>query len=320
MRQPTKELETKLRRIRFVLMDIDGTLLTSSRATFDNVSAQLRRLKRLNVRFSVATGRTIAGARPVLERLHETVGMRMPPAISYNGAVLLSPRDGSLIERHLLSPELVATAVRACRACGLWPLVYACHDTVSGPPTETVYLDTAAPGAAEFNGMGTRRFADVGALEDDIVAILADAGDSVASSAIAHKLAVQLGGRLRASTSGSKYVEICSPDASKLEGMRRLAALHHVEVGEVMAIGDNLNDLEMIQAAGVGVAVGNAPSEVKAVADYACSLDSAQGVVEALRMLVRVHLLKANTRIRSNHCTPKRTPRGPQLTSSPTTF
>lgn len=319
MPRPTKGLEARLRRVRLVLMDIDGTLVTSSRATFDNVSTQLRRLKPLNVRFSVATGRTIAGLRPVLDRLRATVGMRMPPAIAYNGAVLLSPLDGSLVERHLLTPELVAIAVRACRARGLWPLVYACHDTVSGPPTETVYLDAAAPPSAEFNGMETRRIPDVSVLDSDIVAILADTGDSTASSATAHDLAERLGDRLRASTSGSRYVEICSPNASKFTAMERLAALHHVSIGEVMAIGDNLNDLEMIQAAGVGVAVGNAPDEVKAAADYTCSRNSAEGVVEALRMLVRVLQLHSDTRIGINHCaTSNRPSRRPQATFFPT--
>jgi Cof subfamily protein (haloacid dehalogenase superfamily) len=302
-------------------MDIDGTLVTSNHATFDHVSAQLRRLKPLNVRFSVATGRTIAGSRPVLERLQATVGMRMPPAINYNGAVLLSPRDGSLVERHVLDPASVAAAVRACRARGLWPLVYACHDIVAAAPLETVYLDSAAPPAAEFNGMQTKRIADAGEVDSDVVAVLADAGDVAASARIAAELATELGPRLRATTSGSRYVEICAPGANKSAAVERLASLHQITVAEVMAIGDNLNDLEMIRIAGVGVAVGNAPAEVKAVADYACSRDSGEGVVEALRMLVRVLHLRTHTRRGANDCaTPRRAHRDLPTTALLTAF
>lgn len=302
MERPDPTLAAKLAKVRLVLMDIDGTLVTSSKATFDNVSNQLRRLKPLNIHFSVATGRTIAGSSSVLEQLRKSVGMRMPPAINYNGAVLTSTHDGYLVERHILSPDLVASSIVACRKMGLWPLVYACDDTVSGPPVETVYLDQSAPPSSEFNGMQTKRVPDLSALPGDVVAILADAGSAEGSRSIIAELSVLTGKGLRVSTSGSRYVEICAHEATKVAAMARLAKLHHVGIENVMAIGDNLNDLEMIEAAGVGIAVGNAPDEVRAVADYACSHESAMGVVEALRMLVRVLHLESNRKSGAGIC------------------
>lgn len=288
MTRPSLELEDKLRRIRLVLIDIDGTLISSGKQEFGNVSAQLRRLKQLGVPFSTASGRTVAGSRLVLDKLRETTGSRMVTSINYNGAVLLTPATGTLIERHVVPAPLVRLAIDACRAMHLWPLVYTCDDIVSGPPVETVHLDLAAPPAAEFNGMLTLRVPDVGAAAGDVVAILADAGTPEASNAMAALLAARLGPALRATTSGSRYVEICAPAATKAHAMARLAALHGVARSEIMTIGDNLNDIEMLRAAGVGVAVGNAPAEVKSAADFACCFNSAEGVVEALRMLIRV--------------------------------
>lgn len=302
MSRPSPELEAKLSRVRLVLMDIDGTLISSGRQEFGNVSNQLRRLKRLNVPFSVATGRTIAGSRGVLDRLWDAVSMRMVTSINYNGAVLMTPRDGALVERHVLPPTMVRLAVDACRAIHLWPLVYSCDDTVSGPPVETVHLDVAAPPSAEFNGMEAVRVADVGAVSRDVVAILADAGTPESSVRMAEALSRSFGPVLRATTSGSRYVEICAPEATKAVAMRRLAALHNVSETDVMAIGDNLNDLEMLRAAGVGVAVGNAPGDVRAVADFVCSRDSAEGVVEALRMLVRVLQLQDKEKHKERQC------------------
>lgn len=295
MRLPTPELQAKLRRVRLVLMDIDGTLVTSSQEVFGNVASQLRRLRRFAVPFSLATGRTISGSRPIVERLRAEVGMRMPPVINYNGAVMLSAESGSLVIRHVLDQTSVIEAVSACREAGLWPLVYACRDRVADPPLETVYLDQAAPPSVEFNGMATVRLPHIGLVQDDVVAILADAGDPLSSARVAETLGKHLGTRLRATTSGSRYIEICSPDATKSFAMKRLASLHHIEVDQVMAIGDNLNDLEMLRDAGVGIAVGNAPDEVKAAADYACSHSSASGVVEALRMLVQVLRVQGGT-------------------------
>lgn len=288
MLRPSSELKSGLADIRLVLMDIDGTLVTSDQATFDNVSSQLRRLRRHGVRYSLATGRTIAGALPVLERLKASVSMRMAPMINYNGGILLSPQDLTLIERHVLPRAGLEAALSICRSVGLWPIVYTCSERVAGPPLETVYLDGAAPPSAEFNGMRIQRVANLLSVSNDVVAVLADAGDVETSGRLARQLSEQVGDSVRVSSSGSRYIEICAPMATKLEAMHRLASLAELDVRQIMAIGDNLNDLDMIKAAGVGVAVNNAPIEVKSVAAYACSRASAEGVVEALRMLVRV--------------------------------
>lgn len=85
---------------------------------------------------------------------------------------------------------------------------------------------------------------------------------------------------------------VCYPDgtldimpstANKGEGLRRLAQYLQIDLKDVMAIGDHENDVEMIQCAGIGVAVGNATASLKAAADYVCEKKRAEGVMEALR-------------------------------------
>lgn len=286
MLSSTRDLKSRLAGIRLILMDIDGTLTTSDRATFENVSEQLRRLKRHGVPFSVATGRSISGAMPVVERLR-LVGTRMAPTINYNGAVLLSA-DGKLIDRHVVSPDGFRAALALCQEAALWPIVYTCRENIGAPLIEDVYLSDGAPPSAEFNGMRVERVSDLLSISQDVVAVLADAGDVETSVRLAKALSRRVGATLRITSSGSRYVEICAPEATKLHAMQRVADWAGVELGQVMAIGDNVNDLDMIKAAGVGVAVNNAPAEVKAAAAYACTHASADGVVEALRMLVRV--------------------------------
>ena len=74
-----------LTRIKLVLMDIDGTLVEGSELELENVSQQLTRLSRRGVRFSIATGRTIFGARTVVQSLGSHG--RAPLIVAYNGAV-----------------------------------------------------------------------------------------------------------------------------------------------------------------------------------------------------------------------------------------
>lgn len=288
MRRPTDDLERRLGDITIVLMDIDGTLVTSSQTTFTNVSTQLRRLKRLGVHFSLATGRTISGAMPILDRLRASVSRRMAPMINYNGGVVLSAQDLTLVERHVLPTAGLNTALLTCRSVGLWPIVYTCRHGVSGAPIESVFIEEGTPPAAEFNGMRCERVSNLLDVTEDVVAVLADAGDVETSARLSLELSGKVGDGVRVSTSGSRYLEICSPNSTKLNAMRRMASFTGVGLHQIMAIGDNLNDLDMISAAGVGVAVNNAPVEVKKVASYVCDRDSAEGVVEALRLLARV--------------------------------
>ena len=58
----------------------------------------------------------------------------------------------------------------------------------------------------------------------------------------------------------ARFVEILSPDCSKANAIRQLAGRWGVDLAEVVAVGDNFNDLDMIEAAGLGVAMGNAPA------------------------------------------------------------
>jgi hydroxymethylpyrimidine pyrophosphatase-like HAD family hydrolase len=69
--------------IKVVVMDIDGTLVSGPHDTLENITRQLRRLRAANIRFTVATGRTLAGARSVVERLLR-VRMLMPPMVAHN--------------------------------------------------------------------------------------------------------------------------------------------------------------------------------------------------------------------------------------------
>lgn len=287
MVRPTPQVQARMAAIRLVLMDIDGTLITTDKNSFNNVVEQLRRLKPLNINFSIATGRTFTGSKAIVEQLRH-VGMKMPPIINYNGGVMLSGQDYSLLERHLIQKNDYKAAIDHCRKLGLWPIVYACSERMNDTPLETVYVERGTPIAAEFNGMETHVVDNLIDVQDDFVAILVDTPTTSSNASLVSALADKFGSRLRVSTSGGNLVEICHPEGTKLQAMTRLGKLYHIDVSQIMAIGDNLNDLEMIQGAGVGVAVSNAPTQVKNVATFECSRPSAEGVVEALRSLIYV--------------------------------
>jgi Cof subfamily protein (haloacid dehalogenase superfamily) len=279
-------LAPKLAGIRLVLMDIDGTLISGDTNTFGNVLTQLRKLRPLGIGISIATGRTICGASFVTKQLQE-LGSHLPPMITYNGAVVLSGRDSSVVERRLIDRSAFEAVIKRCRAKGVEPLAYACGAQFDFVPRETVYTEGAPHPDPDFNGMKIRSVPDLLAVVDDFVAVLIEAPATEARSEIMAELSQTFGQTLRVTTSGGRYIEICHPLGTKLNAMTELARMQRISVQQIMAIGDSFNDVEMIAGAGVGVAVANAPEAVQRVATLRTTLPSGQGVVQALRALTR---------------------------------
>ena len=85
---------------------------------------------------------------------------------------------------------------------------------------------------------------------------------------------------------GFNNYEISVAGATKSEGLRQLTALLGVTMEQTMAVGDSENDYSMINAAGVGVAMGNASDDIKAIADYITTTNDKDGVGEAVRHFV----------------------------------
>lgn len=78
--------------------------------------------------------------------------------------------------------------------------------------------------------------------------------------------------------SENTLIMVMNREATKLNGIRRLAKHYAVNLEEVAAFGDDFNDMEMLCACGVGVAVANAIPEVKAAADEVCGSNEGDGV------------------------------------------
>ncbi len=105
--------------------------------------------------------------------------------------------------------------------------------------------------------------------------------------ALRWQLTMQVGGSARIMQAGvPEMLEVLPPGASKGAMLRHLLKMLKVDAANVMAVGDAENDIEMIQLAGVGVAMGQAAQDVKDAADYVTASNDADGVAEALERFV----------------------------------
>ena len=96
-----------------------------------------------------------------------------------------------------------------------------------------------------------------------------------------------LGSRVCATHSGSPYVELCPPAANKGAALAMVCDTLGVSAKEVVAFGDMPNDLEMLEWAGVGVAMGNAHPALLAVADQVALSNDEDGFAACIRSLLR---------------------------------
>jgi hydroxymethylpyrimidine pyrophosphatase-like HAD family hydrolase len=78
-------------------------------------------------------------------------------------------------------------------------------------------------------------------------------------------------------------LEIFSPDVNKLTMLQHVCAMHHIDTMRVVAIGDGLNDVELVGGVGLGIAMGNASPPVREVARRVTAGHDADGVAVAIR-------------------------------------
>jgi hydroxymethylpyrimidine pyrophosphatase-like HAD family hydrolase len=90
---------------------------------------------------------------------------------------------------------------------------------------------------------------------------------------------------ITSTSSGESYIEVRPVGVTKASGLMEVINLLEIEASEVLAVGDNDNDTEMLQWAGIGVVVANATPSAIAAADFISARESAQGVIETLRLV-----------------------------------
>ncbi|MFT3680505.1 MAG: Cof-type HAD-IIB family hydrolase [Ferruginibacter sp.] len=109
------------------------------------------------------------------------------------------------------------------------------------------------------------------------------AGDKDLILEVEEKLLQQHKGKLNIYKSQPRYLEVMNPGASKTKAIQFLLNQYNITPDEIIAIGDNYNDKEMIAFAGKGIAMGNAPDDIKSVAGYVTDTNNNDGVAKALK-------------------------------------
>jgi hypothetical protein len=262
-------------RYRLVVADLDGTVRSRQLGITAGVRGAVAAAQARGVRVCVATGRMWRSAAPWVERLGAD-----SPAILYNGGLVLDFATGRTLYERRLPRETAAEALALIRRDSeVQPHLYL-HDRVYVSRRHPLTEAYAADDGLEYEVVPSLE----ALLSDDPHKILV-VGATPRIEALAH--AVRAAGLpVHAVQSEPTYLEILPPGISKGTALQAMLEALDLSREEVVAIGDNWNDLEMIEAAGLGVAMGHAPEGVRARAGYVCGTAEEDGVREVIERFV----------------------------------
>lgn len=274
---------------RLIVLDIDGTLLDPSDVVTPVVREAIAQARALGIEVALATGRRLRSTRPIVEEL----GIALPLVV-HNGALVWdTAQDRALSEATFDRPSLeVAVETALEHELGLL--------LIRSPESGERIALPEVPGsaAALVEAAVATRPGDIERLSLDELVDLSDVltVDLFAPEDELRRVTAQLAqrgfelfhtGPLTWHTNPPFWAANAHmPGTTKASGVAVLAARLGITLQDVLAIGDGENDLPLLEAAGFGVAMGNAAPQVKARADAVVSGHDEDGVAEAIERFV----------------------------------
>jgi Cof subfamily protein (haloacid dehalogenase superfamily) len=263
--------------IRLLALDLDGTLLNSHGQLSERNRLAIAAARELGVRVAVVTGRRFRDARPPALELGLDV-----PVISHNGALTKHARTLETVSATLLPLPAAREVLRVGRAAGSDAMV---SDDPHGKGLlvyDHISEDNHALGkyiawSRRIHGDeaedAVRRVPSLDEYLDHAPVHISFSGTCAPMSVLRERLKDELGDSIRVlSTEYPKQdftlLDVLHPGASKGVGVAAAAREYDLKQAEVMAVGDNYNDLEMLAYAGTGVLMGNAAPSLRDQFDF----------------------------------------------------
>lgn len=261
--------------IRCLAMDLDDTLLGDDLTISPENQTAIQRARRLGVKIILASGRMARSMRPYSQELKLD-----QPIIAYNGALVYDITTGWTLDHRPVPMELALELIPIIRGAGIHLNIYLDDELYMEKLTDWGRKYAANCGVTPHLAEDLSRLITKG--PHKMLAI----GETSEIDRLQGRLKELFRGRLDFTRSKPSYLEILGPGVSKGSALQRLATHWGIEQNEVIAMGDALNDVEMITWAGIGVAMGNAVPEVKEKADFIAPDNNHHAVAEVIRRFV----------------------------------
>ncbi|MCM3670973.1 Cof-type HAD-IIB family hydrolase [Mesobacillus maritimus] len=270
---------------KMIVLDLDDTLLRDDQTISDRTKEALMKAQEQGVKVVLASGRPTYGMLPIADEL----------SLAKYGSFILSFNGGKIInyetKEELFSSTLPLTAVKKLYELsqreGVDIHTYVGDEIITesdNPYTKIESELTRLPInlATSF----------VDAVQEEVVKVLM-VGNPDKLKVVEEKLQNELGEEYSIMRSKPFFLEFTEKGVTKGTSLNQLIQQCGIKREEVIAMGDSYNDQEMIEFAGLGVAMGNAPDDIKAIANHVTDTNMNDGVAKVVEEFVLRELVKA---------------------------
>jgi hypothetical protein len=271
-----------------IAIDLDGTLLSPTGEVTSRAKEAIHRCLAAGLLVCFATGRNWTESQAVLDAVEH-----YPTAVFVGGAMVVDTHHRKTLHRTMMEPALAAEVCEFLEAHGHAAL--ALQDTAAAGVDYLISGDVPLDDATrQWMGVTSAKIKTVGRLGTYSHAHTIRVGICAHPEAIGlvrDELLQRFGERILAQNLlvpayGVEVLEVFDPAVNKWEGVLHLARHHSIRPEEIVAIGDDVNDIPMIRNAGLGVAMGNARPQVLAVAKRVIGANCDEGLAAFLDELV----------------------------------
>ncbi|MDT3425994.1 Cof subfamily protein (haloacid dehalogenase superfamily) [Paenibacillus forsythiae] len=256
---------------KLIAIDIDDTLINDDKEVTPATQAALEAAIAAGVVVTLATGRAYASAQAIARQ----TGLNVP-IITYQGSLVKNLMDEKVLYERFVPQDAVHKVFEYCIEHNLHLQTYV-DDKLYSREENQKLIDYAAanrtqyyiePDAEKLAGIKTPKL------------LIID--DPAFLDELAPKLRELLGSEVHITKSKPHYLEITHNEGTKGLALEFLADYFGCELSETIAIGDSWNDHEMLETAGLGVAMGNAIPALKEIAGYITASNNEDGVKQVI--------------------------------------
>ena len=265
---------------KLLVLDVDGTLLNDEREISKRTLAALLKVQQMGVRIVLASGRPTYGLMPLAKTLE--LGNYGGFVLSYNGCQIIKAQNGEILFERRINPEMLPYLEKKARKNGFAIFTYH-DDTLITDSPDNEYIKNEAL----LNNLKIIREDEFSTAIDfaPCKCMLVSAKEKALIGLEQH-WEKRLAGTLDAFRSEPYFLEVVPCGVNKANTLGALLEHLGVTREEVIAVGDGVCDVTMLQLAGMGVAMGHSQDSVKVCADYVTASNEEDGVALAVEKLI----------------------------------
>ena len=265
---------------KLLVLDVDGTLLNNQKEISPRTLAALLKVQQMGVHIVLASGRPTNGVMPIAEKLE--LNHYGGYILSYNGGQIINVQTGELLFEKRIDPEWVPYFEKKAKKNDFAIFTYHKDFILTDKPDNKYVIQEANLNKMQI--VGVDNFAE--AVDFPPCKCMLASDDEEALIGLENHWKKRLDGVLDAFRSEPYFLEVVPQFIDKGNTLGVLMTKLSVSPEEVIAIGDGVCDVTMLQLAGVGIAMGNAEDSVKACVDKTTLTNEEEGVAVAVERTI----------------------------------